>query len=69
MGTLYQAVPRAPMWPRTRGLSAARYLAPTAVTAPVRIQVIKVPSTMANGAPVSGRYSVISASSDGRSYS
>ena len=34
--------------------------------APVRIQVMSVPSTMANGAPVSDRYSVISASSDGR---
>ncbi len=65
IGTLYQAVPRAPMCPSTRGRSGARCLAPTAVTAPVRIQVMSVPSRIANGAPVSDRYSVISASSDG----
>ncbi len=55
MATLYHAVPRAPMWPSTRGFSGARYLAPMAVTAPVRIHVVDVALMIANGAPVSGR--------------
>ncbi len=69
MATLYQEVPRAPMCPSTRGFSQARYFAPTAVTAPVRIHVVDVALMMAYGAPLSGRNSVKVANSDGMSCS
>ncbi len=42
IATLYHDVPRAPMCPSTFESWRARYLAPSAVTAPVRIQVIAV---------------------------
>ena len=42
IATLYQEVPRAPMFASTRGRRQARYFAPTALTAPVRIQVMAV---------------------------
>ena len=66
IATLYQDVPRAPMWPSTFESLRARCFAPSAVTAPVRIQVIAVELTMAYGAPVSGRMSSRVESSDGR---
>ena len=52
--TFQNAVPRAPTWPSTRASGRARYLAPTAVIAPVRHAVIRVASMMASGIPVSG---------------
>ena len=39
--TFHSAVPRAPTWPRIRASGLARYLAPTAVIAPVRQAVMR----------------------------
>ena len=47
IATLYQDVPRAPMWPSTLESLRARCFAPSAVTAPVRIQVMAVELTIA----------------------
>ena len=47
-------MPRDPIWPSTFESLRARYFAPTAVTAPVRIHVVEVELMIARGAPVSG---------------
>ena len=47
-------MPRAPIWPRTFEFLRARYLAPIAVTAPVRMSVMPLASRIAFGTPVRG---------------
>jgi hypothetical protein len=56
------------MWPSTRLSERARYLAPRAVRAPVRISVMAVASSSASGMPVRGSKRFKRAISDGRPF-
>jgi hypothetical protein len=64
--TFQYEVPRAPMWPSTFESARARWRAPMAVTAPVRMSVMSEASMIATGAPVCGSNRFSTASSDGR---
>ena len=57
---------RADMAQHLRALACARYFAPIAVTAPVRISVMTVASRIARGMPVRGSNRLRMPNSDGR---
>ena len=57
------------MWPSTLLSLRARYFAPMAVTAPVRMSVIPPASRIACGMPVLGSNSARIAISDGKPFS
>src|SRR5829696_2166314 len=64
--TFQYAVPRAPTCPKTFASLRARYFAPIAVTAPVRISVRWLPSMIAFGTPLCGSIRSRSPISEGR---